>query len=327
MFRKYIGVGLAVFTAVGAMSTLAQAADYPTQTVRIIVPFTPGGGTDLTARIVADELSKAWGQSVIVENRPGAASQIGIDYVSKAKPDGYTLLWSSADGISVLPAVKAKMPYKIPDSFEFVSTFASFPLILGIYGKLPIADMKQFVDYAKAHPGELHFSSSGAGGGGHLQPAYMAKELGLDVAHVPYDSAAPATVAVAGGHAEFTDVAPSTVGPYIKDGTIRAIATSGRSRTSLLPDVPTVSELGYPDLTEDFYYGMYAPAGTPPEVVEKLRDGVQAVLNSPGMTDKLHSLGLEPLGLTGEDFKNFVVHDLNRWTTIAKDINFQLAAQ
>ncbi len=327
MTRKYIGLALAFFTAAGSVSTYAQAQEYPTQTVRIIVPFTPGGGTDLTARIVADELGKAWGQSIIVENRPGAASQIGIDYVAKAKPDGYTLLWSSADGISVLPAVKAKMPYKIPDSFEFVSSFASFPLILGVYSKLPITSMKEFIDYAKAHPGEMHFSSSGAGGGGHLQPAYMAKQLGLDVAHVPYDSAAPATVAVAGGHAEFTDVAPSTVGPYVKDGTIRAIATSGRNRTSLFPDVPTVSELGYPDLTEDFFYGMYAPAGTPPDVVKKLRDGVQTVLNSPGMADKLHSLGLEPLGLTGDEFKNFVVNDLNRWTKIAKDINFQLTAQ
>lgn len=327
MKRKYFGVALVAFTTVFAGVNAAQSQEYPTQTIRIIVPFTPGGGTDLTARIVADQLSKEWGQSIVVENRPGAASQIGIDYVAKAKPDGYTVLWSSADGISVLPAVKAKMPYKIPDSFEFVSTFASFPLILGVYSKLPITNMQEFIAYAKAHPGDMHYSSSGAGGGGHLQPAYMAKELGLDVKHVPYDSAAPATVAVAGGHAEFTDVAPSTVGPYVKDGTIRAIATSGRNRTSLFPDTPTVTELGYPNLTEDFYYGMYAPAGTPAAVVKKLRDGVQKVLNSPGMTDKLHSLGLEPLGLTGDEFKTFVVNDLNRWIKIAKAIDFQLAAE
>lgn len=327
MIRKRSFLAMAAAACVFSGYAGAQTTNYPTQTIRLIVPFTPGGGTDLTARIVSDELGKAWGQSVIVENRPGAASQIGIDYVAKAKPDGYTLLWTSADGISVLPAVKPKMPYKIPDSFEFVSTFSSFPLILGVYSKLPITNMKEFIEYAKANPGKLHYSSSGAGGGGHLQPAYMAKELGLDVKHVPYESAAPATVAVAGGHAEFTDVAPSTVGPYIKDGTIRAIATSGRKRTSMFPDVPTVGELGYPDLTEDFYYGMYAPVGTPPEIVAKLRDGVQKILKSPGMTERLRALGLEPLDLAGAEFKAFVVDDLNRWTKIAKAINFQLSGQ
>ena len=324
MNRKYLSLALGAIAAVFSSSTYAQAQDYPKQTIRIVCPFTPGGGSDLTARFVADGLSRAWGQSVVVENRPGAASQIGIDYVAKAKPDGYTLLWTSADGISVLPAVKAKMPYKIPDSFEFISTLAGFPLILGVTSKLPITNMQEFVAYAKAHPGELKYSSSGAGGGGHLQPAYMAKALGLDMKHVPYESAAPATVAVAGGHAHFVNVAPSTVAPYTKDGTIRAIATSGAKRTRLFPDVPTVAELGYPNLTEDFYYGMYAPAGTPPDIVKKLREGVQMVLNSPGMADRLLALGLDPMGLTGDEFKAFVVKDLNRWTAIAKDIEFQL---
>jgi tripartite-type tricarboxylate transporter receptor subunit TctC len=321
---KYIGLALGACAAVIAGSAATQAQDYPKQTIRIICPFTPGGGSDLTARFVADGLSRAWGQSVVVENRPGAASQIGIDYVAKAKPDGYTLLWTSADGISVLPAVKAKMPYKIPESFEFVSTLAGFPLILGVTSQLPITNMQEFIAYAKAHPGELKYSSSGAGGGGHLEPAYMGRSLGFDIKHVPYESAAPATVAVAGGHAHFVMVAPSTVAPYVKDGTIRALATTGAKRTRLFPDVATVSELGYPNLTEDFYYGMYAPAGTPPQIVKKLRDGVQDILKSEGMADRLLALGLEPMGLTGDEFKSFVVKDLNRWTGIAKDINFQL---
>lgn len=325
MFKETFGLALAAFAALSVAPASAQTP-YPSQTVRIIVPFTPGGGTDLTARIVADALSKSMGQSFVVENRPGAASQLGIDYVVRAKPDGYTLLWTSADGISVLPAVKANMPYKIPDSLEFVSSFASFPLILGIYSKLPINNFQEFVAYAKAHPGELHYSSSGAGGGGHLQPAYMAKVLGLDMAHVPFDSAAPAVVAVAGGHAEFTDVAPSTVAPYITAGTVRAIATSGRNRTTLYPDLPTMAELGHPELTEDFFYGMYAPVGTPKEIVDKLRAGVEAVLKDPETPKRLRSLGLEPLDLGGEDFKAFAVKDLNRWTEIAKAINFKLSA-
>lgn len=324
--RKLIAVVLAAVAGAWIAPALAQPAKYPTRNIRIVVPFTPGGGTDLTARIVAEYLTKAFGQNVIVENRAGAASQIGIEYVARARPDGYTLLWSSADGISVLPAVKSPLPYKIPESLEFVSSFSSFPLILGVASNLPIHNMKEFVEYAKARPGQMHYSSSGAGGGGHLLPAYMANVLGLDIVHVPYDGAAPAVVAVAGGHVDFTDVAPSTANAYITAGTVRPIATSGRSRTSLFPDLPTVSELGYPQLTEDFYYGMYAPAGTPKEIVKILRDNVEAVLKVPTMTDRLHTLGLEPLDLDGPAFKDFVVKDLQRWTLIAKTIDFRLSA-
>ena len=323
--RRMLALLLALAACAWFAQTPAGAETYPVRTVRIVVPFPPGGGTDLTARIVAERLTKAFGQSFIIENRAGAASAIGIDYVAKARPDGYTLLWASSDGISVLPAVKSPLPYRIPESFEFVSSFSSYPVILAVASKLPIHSMQDFVAYAKAHPGQMHYSSSGAGGGGHLEPAYMATVLGLDMIHVPYDGAAPAAVAVAGGHVDFTDVAPSTVSPYIDAGTVRAIATSGRNRTALYPDLPTVGELGYPQLTEDFYYGMYAPAGTPREIVKKLRDGVEAVLKDPTTPDRLHSLGLEPLDLDGPQFRDFAVKDLKRWTDVAKAINFRLA--
>ena len=240
-----------------------QAAAWPSQPIKLIVPFAPGGGTDLTARIVAEALSKSLNQSVVVENKPGAASQIGIDLVAKAKADGYTLLWTSADGISVLPAVKSSVPYRIPEGLEFVSSFASYPLIVGVNSKLPVTDFKSFLAYAKANPGKLNYSSSGTGGGGHMLPAYMSKVLGLDMTHISYESAAPAVGAVAGGHTQLAFVAPSTVLPHIQSGSVRAIATTGRKRTSLAPDLPTMTELGYPQFTVDFFYGMFAPAGTP----------------------------------------------------------------
>jgi len=325
MNRKLLRFLLAAFAFAPAASTIAQTTDYPTQTVRVIVPYAPGGGTDITARIVAELLSKEWGQSVIIENRPGAASQIGIDFVSKAKPDGYTLLWASSDGLSVLPAVKATVPYKIPGSFEFISSFSSYPLVHSVSAKLPITNMKEFVEYSKAHPGQMSYASTGPGGGSHLQAAYIAKELGLDLKHVPYDSGGPASVAVAGGHAEFTEQGPSTVLPYIKAGTLRAIVVSGSKRASALPDVPTIAEAGYPNLTSDLYYGILAPAGTPAAIVRKVRDDVQKALKSPGMTERLNSLGLEPFGLTGDEFRTFVVNDLNRWTKAAKAIDFRLS--
>ena len=324
MSHRFVTIAFAVSAFIMAAAAWSQAPAYPNQTVRIIVPFAPVGGTDLTARIVAEALSKSLNQSVVVENRPGAASQIGIDMVAKAKPDGYTLLWTSADGIAVLPAVKSTIPYKIPESLEFVSSFASYPLIVGVNSKLPIADFKGMVAYAKANPGKLNYSSSGTGGGGHMLPAYMAKVLGLDMAHISYESAAPAVQAVVGGHTQMSFVAPSTVGPHLQAGTVRGIATTGRARTTMAPDLPTMTELGYPQLTVDFFYGMFAPAGTPAPTVKRLREGVAAVLNDPAIPARLRSQGLEPLDLDGPAFREFAVRDLKRWTEIARTIEFKV---
>ncbi len=315
-----VALGASILSAAAG----AQPAAYPSQPIKIIVPFTPGGGTDLTARIVAEALTKSLNQSVVVENKPGAASQIGIDFVVKAKPDGYTLLWTSADGISVLPAVKSTIPYRIPESLEFVSSFASYPLIVGVNSKLPITDFKSLVAYAKANPGKLNYSSSGTGGGGHMLPAYMAKVLGLDMTHISYESAAPAVAAVAGGHTQMSFVAPSTVLPHIQSGSVRAVATTGRARTPLAPDLPTITELGYPQLTVDFFYGMFAPAGTPAPIVKKLRDAVAAVLHDPAIPARLRSQGLEPLDLDGPAFREFAVRDLNHWKEISRTIDFKL---
>ena len=324
MSKGIVAIACAVGAAILSAAAWSQTPAYPSQPIKIIVPFAPGGGTDLTARIVAEYLTKSLNQSVVVENRPGAASQIGIDLVARAKPDGYTLLWTSADGISVLPAVKASIPYKIPDSLEFVSSFASYPLIIGVNAQLPITDFKGLIAYAKANPGKLNYSSSGTGGGGHMLPAYMAKVLGLDMVHISYESAAPAVAAVVGGHTQLSFVAPSTVGPHIKAGTVRPVATTGRQRTTMAPDLPTVTELGYPQFTVDFYYGMFAPAGTPAPIVKRLREAVAAVLKDPSIPERLRSQGLEPLDLDGPAFREFAVRDLKHWQEIATTIGFKL---
>jgi tripartite-type tricarboxylate transporter receptor subunit TctC len=197
-------------------------------------------------------------------------------------------------------------------------------LIIGVNSKLPVTDFKSFLAYAKANPGKLNYSSSGTGGGGHMLPAYMSKVLGLDMTHISYESAAPAVGAVAGGHAQLSFVAPSTVLPHIQSGAIRPIATTGRARTELAPDLPTVTELGYPQFTVDFFYGMFAPAGTPAPIVKKLRDAVAAVLHDPAMPGRLRSQGLEPLDLDGPAFRAFAVKDLNQWKEIARTIDFKL---
>jgi tripartite-type tricarboxylate transporter receptor subunit TctC len=324
MSQRIATLAIAAGACIVSAAAWPQQPAYPSQPIRIIVPFAPGGGTDLTARIVAEALTKSLNQSVVVENKPGAASQIGIDMVAKAKPDGYTLLWTSADGISVLPAVKSSIPYRSPDSLEFVTSFASYPLIVGVNSKLPVTDFKTFLAYAKANPGKLNYSSSGTGGGGHMLPAYMSKVLGLDMTHISYESAAPAVGAVAGGHTQLSFVAPSTVLPHIQSGSVRAIATTGRARTSLAPDLPTMTELGYPQFTVDFHYGMFAPAGTPAPVVKRLREAVAAVLHDPAIPARLRSRGLEPLDLDGPAFREFAVRDLDHWKEIARTIDFKL---
>ncbi len=316
---KRTGFLITIIAALGAASPGARAQDYPTKPIRLIVPFAPGGGTDLSARIVAEGLTKSLGQNVIVENRPGAGTQLGIEYVARAPKDGYTLLWATADSISILPSVKANLPYKIPESFAFVSTFAAYSLILGVNAKLPIQDMNGFIAYAKTNPGKVHYSSAGVGSAAHLYLSYLGKQIGADMVHVPYDGAVPAAVAVAGGFADATEVAPSSMVSYISSGTVRGIAASGSKRSSLLPDVQTMAELGRPDMTADLYLGMLAPAGTPQAAVDKLAAGVDALLKQQATLDRLHSLGLEPLELQKEQFREAVVKDVAHWAIIVKE--------
>jgi tripartite-type tricarboxylate transporter receptor subunit TctC len=325
VLQRMLLTATAAAAALAVMSTSVIAQDYPKETIRLIAPFGPGGGTDLTARIAADKLSQIFGWKVIVENKPGAASQVGISYVARAKPDGYTILWTSAD-MTVLPAVQESTPYTIPDDFEFITSFCSFPLILAVNSKLPINNFKEFIEYAKAHPGEMNYSSSGAGGGGHLHPANIAYHLGLNMVHVPYKDAAAAAVAVSGGHVHASNVAPSTIAPYIKDGSVRPIATSGRERTQLFPDVPTFAEQGYPQFTVDFFYGVYAPKGTPKEIVERLGDAIGKVLAEPGIPGKLLALGFGPLRITGKEFEKFVVGEVDRWHGVVENIGFKKTA-
>ncbi|CAM5764892.1 hypothetical protein LMIY3S_01300 [Labrys miyagiensis] len=313
-------LGLAVAGLPGA----ASAATYPDKPIRLIVPFPPGGGTDLTARIAAEGLSRSLGQNVVVENVEGAASQIGIEQAAKSTNDGYTLLWASSDGITILPAVKPSVPYKIPDDFEFVSGFASDPLIVAVNPKLPIKSMKDLVEYGKAHPGELKYSSSGVGGGGHLETAYIAKVEGIDMVHVPYRGAAPAVVAVTGGFADLTLPSSASVMSYLTAGTLRAVASTGQNRMKVLPDLATVGEQGMPELTVDLCTGIYAPAGTPADIVKTIRDHMSAIIQDPKTVQRLHDLGLEPLDIGGKDFRDYQVKDLAHWREIVQKVGVKL---
>lgn len=315
--------------AVGGLTILgrpgeARAADYPTKPIRLVVPFPPGGGTDLTARIAADALTRSLGQNVIVENVEGAASQIGINQVAKSAGDGYTLLWASSDGIAILPAVKPSVPYKVPDDFTFISGFASDPLIVTLNPKLPIKTMQDLVAYGRANPGKLKYSSSGAGGGGHLEGAYIAKAEGVDMVHVPYRGAAPAVVAVYQGVADLTLPSSASVMSYFNAGTLRAVATTGQHRLKALPDVQTVAEAGMPELACDLCVGLYAPAGTPDSIVKMLRSTLSALIKEPKTLKTLDDLGLEPFDVGEAEFKAYMVKSLDHWRDVAKETGVKI---
>ena len=317
--RDVIGGGLAAGgLALAGRSGRAWAADYPSKPVRLVVPFPPGGGTDLTARIAAEGLSRSLGQNIIVENVEGAASQIGIAQVAKAGNDGYTLLWASSDGIAILPAVKPTVPYKVPADFTFISGFASDPLIVTLNPKLPIKTMQDLVAYGKANPGKLKYSSSGAGGGGHLEGAYIAKAEGIDMVHVPYRGAAPAVVAVLGGFADLTLPSSASVMSYFNAGTLRAVATTGQHRLKALPDVPTVAEAGMPELACDLCVGLYGPAGLPAPIVRRLRDAMSVLVKEPKNLKTLDDLGLEPFDIGDTEFRDYMVNSLDHWREVAK---------
>jgi tripartite-type tricarboxylate transporter receptor subunit TctC len=326
--RAILGqAGLVVGMTLAAPAIVrAQTKTYPTRPVRVIVPFAPGGGTDLVGRIACEGLSRGLGQNFIVENIEGAATQIGTDQAAKAANDGYTLLFASSDGMSVLPAVKPSVPFKLPDDFEFISGFASNPLIVGVNAKLPIHTLSELAAYGKAHPRGLKYTSSGTGTGGHVWGAYLAKVAGIEMIHVPYRGGSPALIAVAGGFGDLSLVSSASMASFLNAGTIRGIATTGQKRSPTFPNIPTVVEGGMPDLTLIMCTGLYSPAGVPEGYRTILRNRLSEQLKEEATDKRLFDLGVDPFDIGGAEFRDYMAKDLNRWREVAKIVNVRLGA-
>ncbi len=259
----------------------AQAQSFPTRGVRIIVPYPAGGATDITARAVAPQLSKIWGQPVVVENRSGAIGMIGAELVAKSPPDGYTLMLSTQNEVAVNQALSSKMPYDPVKAFSPITLGTSAPQLLAIDPRLPINTMGELIAYAKANPGKLSFASPGEGSTQHLGGAFLAKYAKIDMLHIPYRGTQPAMTDVIAGHASMMFAAAGTFLPHIRAGTLRPLAVTAERRSALLPDVPTMAEAGIPNFVMVNWFGVFAPAGTPNEVVEILnRDFVRALRSS-----------------------------------------------
>jgi tripartite-type tricarboxylate transporter receptor subunit TctC len=301
----------------------AAAQDYPSRPVRIVVPFAPGAGNDLLGRLVATELTKRMNAQVYVENKPGAASQIGTDLVAKSPADGYTLLWTASDGLSGLPAVKASIPYKIPDDFIFIAALTRMQFVLALNPKVPVHSLQELIAYAKANPGKLNYGSAGVGSIPHMGLALFATAAGIDLVHVPFAGLGPALNAVMAGTVEMSLTTPPFAKPQVEGGTIRVLAITGAARDAALPNTPTLQESGLP-VNVQVVFGLLAPAGLPEPILARIRKEMEEVAKDPAVVERLTTLGY-PVGfMAGDAYRAFILKDLEQWRSVARAANIKI---
>ncbi|NPC54779.1 Bug family tripartite tricarboxylate transporter substrate binding protein [Caenimonas soli] len=294
----------------------AQTAPFPARPVTIVVPFPPGGGTDTGARIVAQKLSVKWGQPVLVENRGGAAGQVGADYVAKAKPDGYTLLVGNIGTQSINPALYKKLPYDPDTAFAPISLLAELPLAMMINPQVAAKTPQEFIALAKSRPGKLSYSSSGAGGAPHLAAEMFKEATGTYILHVPYRGGGPAVSDLLAGHVQLSFMTVLEASGHIKAGKLRALAVTSGKRVGALPEVPTLGETVLPGFNSISWIGLLAPGTTPREVVEKLSADVREVLAEGDVKGRLTDLGAVPAGSTPAQFAQMIDSDRKRYARI-----------
>jgi tripartite-type tricarboxylate transporter receptor subunit TctC len=300
-----------------AFAQAAKMLEYPTRSVRWVVPYPPGASNDVVARLLAQKLTEAWGQQVVTDNRSGAGGLLGADIVAKATPDGYTLLMTNPGSNAINFALRTRTPYK-PDDFAPVSLLGWSPIMLVTSASFPAATMKELIAMAKAKPGELSGGSSGPGGSSHLALELFKLLTGADILHVPYKGAAPAITDMIGGQVSMIFTTPVTAQPLIKAGKLKTLAVAGSRRLAIYPDVPTTAEQGLAGYDVNIWFGVSVPAGTPRSLVAKLNGDLQRTIAQPDIKERFAVLGLEPQGSTPEEFGKVIREDIERWTRVVK---------
>jgi tripartite-type tricarboxylate transporter receptor subunit TctC len=324
--RRYAGAAIAASFALLSLVALthpspagAQAGAFPNKPMRIVVPFPAGGTTDILARAVAQQLTQAWGQQVIVDNRPGAGGNIGSELVAKSAPDGYTLLMGTVGTHAINPSLYAKMPYDHVRDFAPVILVAGVPNVLVVHPSVPANNVAELIAWGKANPGKLNFASSGSGTSIHLAGELFRVQTGIQMTHVPYKGSAPAIQDLLGGQVQLMfDNLPSAL-PQIKAGKLRALGVTSATRAAALPDVPTIAESGLPGFEASSWFGLLAPAGTPRDVVVKLDAEVAKWLASQDARDKLLAQGAIAAGGTPEDFSAHIAAETAKWAKVVKE--------
>lgn len=309
-----------ILTAALALASTWAAAQgaWPTRPVTMVVPFPPGGGTDTGARLMAEQLSRKWGQPVVVDNRGGAAGQVGADAVAKAKPDGYTLMMGNIGTQAINPSLYPRMAVDPGKAFAPVSMVAELPLAMMVNPALPAKTVQEFIALAKAQPGKLSYSSSGAGGAPHLAAEMFKDATGTFILHVPYRGGGPAIADLLAGHVQASFMTVLEASGHIKAGKLRALAVTSAQRVSALPEVPTLAESGLKDFNSVSWIGLLAPAGTPPELVERISADVRETVAKPEVGARLLAQGAVPKATTPAAFAKLIADDRARYARIIK---------
>jgi len=315
MRQRLIAAALA-WAAAGAL----HAQPYPNRPIKLVVGFAPAGAADFVARSLGEPLSRALGQSIVIDNRPGAGSSIAAEFVAKSAPDGYTVLIASPSSILVNPLLMPKLGYDAKRDLVPVTKVSSSPLVVAVNSSVGATTLRELIDAAKRQPGKLNFASSGNGSAPHLAAVLFVRLAGVEMVHVPYKGGGPAVQSVLAGDTQLSFATPPSVLPLVQAGRLRALAVTSRNRTPLVPGVPGMEEAGLPDYEISFWYGFFVPAGTPREVVQKLFQETSKVLSLPEVGKALAREGTETSGSKSpDDFAAFIAEDARLWARLVKE--------
>ena len=299
------------------------SSDFPRKSVRLVVPFAPGGGTDIIARLLAQKAGTAWGQSMVVDNRSGAGGTIGTNIVAKAAPDGYTILLSSVS-IAFLPALYRKLPYDTEKDLVPVTLIVTQPNLLTVHPGLPVKSVPELIALAKSKPGEIRYSSGGTGSASHLATELFRATANISLVHVPYKGGGPAITALLTGETHMMVPNIVTSLPHIKAGRMRALAVTGMTRAKAAPELPTVAEAGLPGSEFDGWYGLLVPAKTPGAIIKKINEEFNRALAAQEVRERFADAGFEPLGGTQEKFATYLKAEIKKWTTVVSEARIQI---
>ena len=318
---RLFGIALAALLVAGSSASLAE---YPDRTIQIVVPYTPGGTVDLLARALAPRLTAAWGQPVVILNRPGAGGSVGADVVAKSAADGYTLLISTNSPLTTNLALYPSLGYEPLRDFEPIIVAGENALVLATNPKLPVKTVKDLIELAKSRPGELNAATSGNGSTAHLSLATFNKQAGISITHVPYRGGVPSLTAAIAGEVQivFSDSVPAM--PQIRDSRLTALGLTALRRARIAPDIPTLDESGLPGFSITAWIGVVAPRGTPNEIVQKLNLEIGRALKDPEFARQMSTMGVDPLGSGPDEFAVFLRNEIPRWKQIVQDADVKV---
>lgn len=298
--------------------SVAHSQPYPTRPIRLVVPYPPGGGTDIIARIVGQKLTENLGQQIIVDNRGGAGGTIGTDIVAKSVPDGYTILMAPTSHV-INPSIYSKLPYDTVKDFVPITFAVSATILLVVHPSVPAKSVKELIALAKARPGQLNFGSAGNGTVFHLAAELFKRQAGIDMVHVPFKGGGPTIANLVAGQVSLAFETMLALSPFLKAGRVRALAVASAKRSSVMPELPTIAELGFPSIVAENWYGVYAPAGTSKAIISRLNTEIVKILRTQEVKERFQGLGTEVVASTAEELAEYIRTEIEKWSKTAKE--------